>query len=108
MDSIRTLFNFLFLLPQILVLAATIILMMRKKGPIPLLMLIGAISSLFVNIFYTLLMPLWFKMDLTNGLNNYAAITTFFSLLSIGGWICFGIGLLMLVLEITAPKHPTL
>lgn len=102
MNLINHLTQLIYLIPQIIILVAVIILMSRKKGFIPVLMLIGSIAGIFSNLYYSILIPVLLEMNVVDAMAIYSsAFTSAFSIFTILAHVCFAVGLLLLVLEIT-------
>lgn len=107
MNLIDQLLRLVYLIPQILILIAVIILMTRKNGIIPVLMLIGSIAGILSNVYYSILVPVLLDMNIVDTMTVYnSRVSSAISIFGTLAHVCFAVGLLLLVLEITIPTAP--
>lgn len=83
------------IVPHVIILIASITLNSKRPSSDATMMLIGAVISLGVSSFYSVIMPLLVKAQ-----GSYDSLTSYFGMISIigtAGWLLFAIGLLLFV-----------
>jgi hypothetical protein len=93
------LINLLYLIPHILVLVAVIQLLSKFSEPESYLLLIGAITGILSNLFYSFGIRF-----LDGGTTDFYTYTSMVGIISGLGYLCFAIGLLLLVQRVLKTK----
>ena len=84
--------SLLALAPQILIFAALIFYLNKKKGSDGILMIIGTVIGILVTVFNMFVLPYLLEMRFDRGIVENAVITTVPNFLSVIGSILFAIG----------------